>query len=181
VRSVSGPSVGVGRRWSLAAAALLLAACANPTAPALTPLPTPAVMGSPAAGPSPGAGPAAATPPTAASPVASPSPAPAASTAGALAALGQQVYAQQCAICHGEQGQGLVGPAVIGPRANLGKYATGQGLYDYTQSLMPQNAPGSLSPEQYLQVTGYLLVQNNLVPADAPLSQANLQAVPLER
>jgi mono/diheme cytochrome c family protein len=102
-------------------------------------------------------------------------------TAGQLASRGREVYVQQCAVCHGDQGQGLTAPAVIGASANLGKYATARGLYDYTRVSMPQTAPGSLSAEAYQQVVGYLLVQNGFVPANAALTESTLDSIRLQR
>jgi mono/diheme cytochrome c family protein len=149
--------------------AFILTACAPP-GPGAPPTPTPR----PSAGDSPSLA------------LASPSPSPIAvagapGTADQLAEAGRAVYAEQCAACHGTQGEGAVGPAVIGPRANLAKYRTARGLLDYTSSLMPQNAPGSLSPEAYLQVTAYLLVQNNEVQPSAPLDSSNLDGIQLGR
>jgi mono/diheme cytochrome c family protein len=102
-------------------------------------------------------------------------------TAGQLANAGQAVFAQNCAACHGDQGQGLIGPALIGPSAVLTPYATGRGLYDFVSTNMPQSAPGSLTDEQYLQVVSYVLVRNSLVPTDASLSTADLANVQLRR
>lgn len=102
-------------------------------------------------------------------------------TAGQLASRGREVYLAQCAVCHGDQGQGLTAPAVIGASANLGKYATARGLYDYTRVTMPQTAPGSLSAEAYQQVVGYLLLQNGFVSANASLAESNLDSIRLQR
>ena len=74
-----------------------------------------------------------------------------------------------------------MGPAIIGARANLSKYRTARDLLDYTSSLMPQNAPGSLSPEAYLQVTAYTLVQNDEVEPNAILDSGNLERIQLGR
>jgi mono/diheme cytochrome c family protein len=149
---------------------LLVAVCAppGPGAPPTKPVPSPTL----AAAPSP--------------PAAAPSPSPALvaadpGTAGQLAEAGRSVYIEQCAACHGAQGEGLVGPAVIGGRANLTKYRTGRGLLDYTSSLMPQNAPGSLSSEAYLQVTAYMLVQNNELQPSAMFDSGSLDSIELGR
>jgi mono/diheme cytochrome c family protein len=149
---------------------LIVAACAppGPGAPPTKPVPSPTL----AAPPSP---PVAASSPSTASAATTPT------TAGQLAEAGRSVYVEQCAACHGMQGEGLVGPALIGGRANLTKYRTARGLLDYTSSLMPQNAPGSLSSEAYLQATAYMLVQNNEVQPSATLDSGNLDSIELGR
>lgn len=98
-------------------------------------------------------------------------------TAGQLATAGQGVFSQKCASCHGDQGQGLIGPALIGSSAALTPYATGRGLYDFVSTNMPQNAPGSLSPDEYLQVVSFILVRNAFVDPQVPLSQDKLAGV----
>lgn len=94
---------------------------------------------------------------------------------------GGKVYAGQCARCHGEDGGGLIGPAIIGPDARLGNYRSGSGLLDYVASTMPQDAPGSLDSAQYRAVVVYLLKRNGYdVPAgvdtDSAFSGIDLQA-----
>jgi mono/diheme cytochrome c family protein len=123
--------------------------------------------------------------PTATSvPVASPTRAEAASTAGTtagdLASQGKTVFASNCAKCHGDQGQGVTAPALIGPNSDLVKYKTAKGVYDFASSNMPQDNPGSLSADQYLQVISYLMVQNGDVKPDAPMGIATLGSVTLK-
>ncbi len=47
-------------------------------------------------------------------------------------------------------------------------------LYDFISRQMPQNAPGSLSQQQYLDVTGYILSKNGIRAGNTPLSIASL-------
>ncbi len=123
----------------------------------------------------------------AASACASSTPAPAAAptaagpTAGQLADQGKAVFASHCAKCHGDQGQGVTAPANIGPTAQLQKYNTAKGLYDYVSTLMPNDAPGSLSQQEYLQVVSYLLVQNKFVTPNTPIIPDTLQSIPLTK
>lgn len=86
-------------------------------------------------------------------------------TFGQLATSGKTVFANKCAKCHGDTGQGVTGPALIGSSSQLGKYNTAQGLLNFVKLSMPFDAPGSLSQQDYLNVLSYLLVQNNYVPA----------------
>lgn len=96
-------------------------------------------------------------------------------------AAGAAVFAEKCAFCHGESGEGglpatgevLVGtapwfelgnPAVIGRRTigNYWPYATT--LYDYIYRAMPWQEPGSLTPTEVYSVTAWLLWMNEIVP-----------------
>jgi cytochrome c len=108
-------------------------------------------------------------------------PTPSGPTAGQLAATGKTVFETKCAKCHGENGQGVTAPPNIGPQAQLGKYNTAQGLYAYVSANMPQDAPGSLSPQEYLQVVSYLLVQNGYAKPETPIDPNNLQGIPLSK
>lgn len=95
------------------------------------------------------------------------------------AVVGAIVYAQKCALCHGEKGEGkeknprLVGrdpapgfvfasdykaPKTIG---NYWPYATT--LYDYIRRTMPFNAPGSLSADETYAVVAWLLAENGII------------------
>jgi S-disulfanyl-L-cysteine oxidoreductase SoxD len=108
---------------------------------------------------------------------------------------GQVIYAQQCASCHGERGEGkpplyprLVGrdsiaegfrfaqderlPKTIG---NYWPFATT--VFDYVRRAMPLNAPGSLTNDQVYAVTAYLLSANQIIPAATTLDSARLVAV----
>lgn len=100
-------------------------------------------------------------------------------TAGELAMAGQEVYAQECAECHGDEGGGGTGPAVIGDGAQLGTYGDAQRLYDYISATMPQNNPGSLSDQQYLEVLAYMLVENELVSSDQAMAFGELNTISL--
>lgn len=76
---------------------------------------------------------------------------------------GQQVYAQSCASCHGQQGEGVTGPALVGSGAGIKRYGDAQSLYNFISTSMPLNAPGSLSSDDYWAVEAYILQQNGLL------------------
>jgi polar amino acid transport system substrate-binding protein len=100
--------------------------------------------------------------------------------AEALATSGEAVYAAECAECHGQQGEGIVGPALLGDGANLTVFNTAQGLHNFVHLSMPQDAPGSLTDQQYLEVVTYLLVENAVVEPDTSISLEGLGNLPLE-
>jgi cytochrome c len=95
-------------------------------------------------------------------------------------ARGRQVYAERCAKCHGEQGEGKIGRAIMGPEANLGGYGTARGLFDYTRAIMPIDAPGRLLESEYWAVLAYLLSQNRLLPPGTTLGRDNAAAIRLD-
>lgn len=76
------------------------------------------------------------------------------------AARGAQLYAQRCEMCHGASGAGnAVFPPLWGPRS----FNNGAGMHrlwmmaSFVRWNMPQNAPGSLTPQQAYDVSAYVL------------------------
>ncbi len=111
------------------------------------------------------------------------------------AADGARVFAQQCAACHGAEGQGLepLYPLLISrdPRGesfafasdpsiprSIGNYwSHATTLYDYIRRAMPLYTPGSLSADETYAVVAYLLAANDVIPDTATLDAAALRAV----
>lgn len=95
----------------------------------------------------------------------------------AQADAGRAVYASSCGVCHGADLQGGAGPALAGATFQkdfLGGSRTLAELYEISARTMPQNAPGSLGNDQYLQVTAYLLSRNGFAAGAQPLTSANM-------
>jgi S-disulfanyl-L-cysteine oxidoreductase SoxD len=100
---------------------------------------------------------------------------------------GRVVFSEQCAACHGADGQGGVGDRLVGgqgtlasakPVRTVGSYwPYAPTLFDYIRRAMPQNAPQSLSDQDVYAVSAYILNLNGLVPADAVLDAKTLAAV----
>lgn len=105
---------------------------------------------------------------------------------------GADVYAAQCAHCHGDQGQGiaiydrLVGETIrdlgeareaLGQRTigNYWPYATT--IFDYVKRAMPWESPGSLSDDDVYAVTAMLLFANGLIGTDAVMDARTLPEV----
>jgi cytochrome c len=87
-------------------------------------------------------------------------------------AQGAPIFAQKCAMCHGENGKGGIAAPVTNyaPKASLdgGKsianfwpYATT--VFDFIRRAMPYNKPHSLSDQEVYAVTAYVLRLNNLI------------------
>jgi cytochrome c len=100
---------------------------------------------------------------------------------------GREVFAQQCAACHGEKGDGGVGDKLVGgqgtiatarPVRTVGSYwPYAPTLFDYIRRAMPQNAPQSLSNEDVYAVSAYVLNLNGLLPDAATLDAKTLAAI----
>jgi S-disulfanyl-L-cysteine oxidoreductase SoxD len=100
---------------------------------------------------------------------------------------GRELFAQQCAACHGEKGEGGVGDKLAGgqgtiatakPVRTVGSYwPYAPTLFDYIRRAMPQNAPQSLSNEDVYAVSAYVLKLNGLVPDDATLDAKSLATI----
>ncbi len=100
---------------------------------------------------------------------------------------GKEVFAENCAACHGDNGQGGIKDRLVGGQGTLASdnpiktvgsfwpYATT--LFDYIHRAMPYQAPGSLSVDDTYAVTAYLLNLNGILPDDAKLNQVSLPKV----
>ena len=95
-------------------------------------------------------------------------------------AAGQDVYAAECAKCHGEQGEGGTGPVLIGGSRRIASYGDTDRLYDYVSRTMPFDDAGSLSEQEYWDSIAYLLDANELLPAEAVLGPDS-ETITLER
>ncbi|HJS97636.1 MAG TPA: c-type cytochrome [Terriglobales bacterium] len=75
-------------------------------------------------------------------------------------ARGAAIYAKQCAACHGVDGAGV--PPILPPLWGAGSFNDGAGMYRvekmaaFVQYNMPQNAPGTLTPQQAYDVAAYV-------------------------
>jgi cytochrome c len=87
-------------------------------------------------------------------------------------AQGAPIYAQKCALCHGENGRGGANAAVVGGApvtgidsvktiANFWPYATT--LFDFIRRSMPYQQPRSLTDDEVYALTAYLLAANKLI------------------
>ena len=88
------------------------------------------------------------------------------------AADGAKIFAEKCALCHGENGKGGIAGELIGgpPKASLdgGKtianfWPAATTLFDFIRRAMPYNAPRSLSDQEVYALTAYLLAANKLI------------------
>ena len=113
---------------------------------------------------------------------------------------GANIYASQCASCHGSNGEGGVAEALVGPEpkefapfgppyeksrgeakdvpftiGNYWQYTTT--LFDYIRRAMPPNAAGSLSADQVYSLSAFLLARNGIIAENAVMDAKTLPAV----
>jgi mono/diheme cytochrome c family protein len=107
-------------------------------------------------------------------------------------ARGTEVYAQQCASCHGAKGEGVLpntklvsatptdfsfarDPKAVKTIGNYWPYATT--LYDYINRAMPFGAPGTLPPADVYSVVAFLLAENGIIEKTAVMDARTLPQV----
>lgn len=101
---------------------------------------------------------------------------------------GKVVYQDQCAICHGDKGEGdeqFSVPALAsdGKPDHGFKWSTGHAwpcatsIFDYVRVAMPMFDPKGLSDEDVYAVTAYVLHLNGFLPEDGEVTQESLPKV----
>jgi len=102
-------------------------------------------------------------------------------------AAGRAVFATKCSRCHGEKGEGSVGPALMGGQGTLSSakpiktvgsfwpYATT--VWDYTNRAMPFDQPGLLKPPEVYAVVAYILNLNGIIGNDQVMDAKSLPKV----
>jgi len=135
----------------------------------------------PRTAPTPAPTPTQSAPPNRAAIAISPTPTATDPAAGLLAEAGKNVFVKYCSKCHGEKGEGLFAPTIIGRGSNLAKYGSARGLMDYITAVMPYDAPGSLTQQEYLQVLSFLLIQNGFIKPETIISSNQLQQIQLKK
>ena len=90
---------------------------------------------------------------------------------------GAELYAKQCAACHGKTGEGGVADRlVMGSPGNphrgmytdqdrhpIGFWAYATTVWDYINRAMPANRGGTLKPDEVYALTAYLLYMNGII------------------
>jgi mono/diheme cytochrome c family protein len=91
---------------------------------------------------------------------------------GGTPAQGARIFAQKCAMCHGEGGKGGASAALVGGGpidrieavktiANFWGYSTT--LFDFIRRAMPWQQPRSLTDNEVYALTAYILAENKLI------------------
>jgi S-disulfanyl-L-cysteine oxidoreductase SoxD len=100
---------------------------------------------------------------------------------------GRDVFAQQCASCHGDKGEGGLGDRLVGgqgtiatpkPIRTVGSYwPYAPTLFDYIRRAMPFNESKSLTGDEVYAVSAYILRLNGVIGADDALDAQSLPKV----
>ena len=101
-------------------------------------------------------------------------------------AQGAVVYAEKCAACHGQKGEGqpndrLVGGQLTGDQpavktvGSYWPYATT--LFDYTRRAMPWQQPKSLTNDEVYAVSAYILRLNGIIGENDVMNATTLPKV----
>ncbi len=102
---------------------------------------------------------------------------------GDRASLGHSVYASRCAACHGEAMQGADAVPPLTPPALFAPFAPGPvtaaDLESWIRANMPANDPGTLTREESLAVTEWILRRNDLYRDAKPLDKSSAAGVRL--
>lgn len=86
---------------------------------------------------------------------------------------GAPIFTQKCAICHGLNGEGGVGPRLVGGQGTLADispvktvgsfWPNAPAVWDFINRAMPQTQPGSLKPEEVYAVLAFILYRNGII------------------
>lgn len=104
------------------------------------------------------------------------------------ALAGEEVYADRCAACHGDFGEGIDRwPVLVGgydsldtgdPLKTVGSYwPYASTIYDYIYRAMPFGEAQSLTHDETYQIVAYILYMNDIIEDDFVLSNANIGSI----
>lgn len=97
---------------------------------------------------------------------------------------GAKIYAQKCAVCHGQNGNGVgvQAPALAATTSGHPPFPVqvpfAPILWDYIHRAMPMlNGPGTLKPDEVYSLTAFLLYKNGIIKENEVLDAQTLPKV----
>jgi S-disulfanyl-L-cysteine oxidoreductase SoxD len=102
-------------------------------------------------------------------------------------AQGAVIYAEKCAMCHGDNGKGGVAAALVSDQQiagisasqktikNFWPYATT--IFDFIRRAMPFQMPRTLTDDEVYALTAYILAENKLIGANDAMNAETLPKV----
>jgi cytochrome c len=87
---------------------------------------------------------------------------------------GARLYAETCAVCHGQDGRRGAGyqTPIWGEGAQIRRFETAMGLFEYNQMLMPFDDPSRLTDEQKWAIVAFILARHGTIPPTADINAA---------
>jgi cytochrome c len=112
----------------------------------------------------------------------------------AQVALGERLYGENCASCHGASGEGGRGPRVVGlaegalpldppadRKVRAGRFITVADVATFVVENMPPGRGGSLTTEQYLAILAFDLKANGIDLGQEKLTMAKAEQLTIPR
>src|SRR6267154_4110510 len=106
---------------------------------------------------------------------------------GGTPAQGARIFAQKCALCHGENGKGGVFAALVGgapltggidtPKTIAHFWGYSTTVFDFIRRAMPWQQPRSLTDNEVYALTAYILAANKLIGEDDAMNAETLPKV----
>lgn len=93
----------------------------------------------------------------------------------AQAARGRTLYYGKCASCHGAKLEGISGPALMGPDANL-KIQKLSAVWDYVTVNMPMGNAGGLPKAEYVSLMAFILKSNGVPTSKNPATPTSMKS-----
>ena len=101
------------------------------------------------------------------------------------ALFGEEIYAEQCAACHGDFGEGAHRwPPLLGGEGSLASHDPektstsywpyASTMYDYIYRAMPYGVAQSLSYDETYEIVAYILYMGDIIEEDFVLSDKNI-------
>lgn len=88
---------------------------------------------------------------------------------------------ENCAACHGDDGQrgAAYQTPIWGARAQIRKFETALGLFEYNQLTMPFNDPNQINDVEKLAIVAFILANHGAMPASATLEYGAAAGIPI--
>ncbi len=92
---------------------------------------------------------------------------------------GAHVFAENCAVCHGEDGRAGAGyPSPIwGQGAKIARFETAMGLFEYNQMLMPFDDPSKVSDEDKWAIVAFMLANHGAIQPSAQVEPGSAGSI----
>ena len=96
-------------------------------------------------------------------------------------AEGQRLYQENCAACHGDDGQrgAAYQTPIWGGRARIARFETALGLFEYNQIAMPFNDPAQINDIDKLAIVAFMLANHGAMPTGATLEYGGAASIPI--